>query len=303
MPEISVILPAYNVEKWIFQSINSILSQTFKDFELILINDGSYDNTEKIIKSFKDKRIKYFKNKKNIGLIKSLNNGIKFSKGKFIARMDGDDICHPDRLKKQINFLKKNPLIDVLGTGILILDSKNKIKKKKIFPQTNNLIKIIMPMYCCICHASVMFKKSLFEEIGFYEENAKHIEDYKLWLKAYENNKIFFNIKELLYYVRIHKLSSTQINKKYHENKAANIGYKFYRKIFKKKIEFKIYKCFFFQGKVEKTHAFKTLGILFNYLIYVTNYFFKNNITFFDYIYLEYLIIKRGCIIFVRRFF
>ena len=106
MSKISVILPVYNSETTIEAAVKSILSQSFKDFELIIINDGSSDDTEQIINSFKDKRIKYIKNVKNIGLIASLNIGIKFSSSEYVARMDSDDISHPSRLKKQILFLK-----------------------------------------------------------------------------------------------------------------------------------------------------------------------------------------------------
>ena len=106
--KVSVIMPVYNGEKFISQAIESILNQTFVDFEFIIINDGSNDKTEKIIAKYKDKRIKYFKFTKNKGLVYSLNFCLKKSKGEFIARMDADDISMPDRFTKQVKFLDKN---------------------------------------------------------------------------------------------------------------------------------------------------------------------------------------------------
>src|SRR5438270_280343 len=110
IPKISVIMPAYNAQKYISQAIESILNQTFKDFELIIIDDASQDNTAKIIGDFarKDNRIIYLRNKENLKLSKALNLGIKKAQGKYIARMDADDISLPDRLDKQFSFMEKH---------------------------------------------------------------------------------------------------------------------------------------------------------------------------------------------------
>src|SRR5215212_8979259 len=104
-PEISVILPVYNGEKFLGQAIESILGQSFPDFELIIVNDGSGDNSENIILSYTDKRVVYLKNQENSGLVSSLNRGVSVAKGKYIARMDADDISLPDRFKLQKDFL------------------------------------------------------------------------------------------------------------------------------------------------------------------------------------------------------
>ena len=108
-PLVSILMPVYNSEKYLREAIKSILNQTFTNFELIIINDGSTDNSLKIIKSFKDNRIKIIKNKGNLGLIKTLNKGIDLAQGKYIARMDADDIAMPKRLEKQIAFFNENP--------------------------------------------------------------------------------------------------------------------------------------------------------------------------------------------------
>ena len=115
---VSVILPVFNGEKFLTESINSILNQSFKKFELIVINDGSTDNSYEYIKKFKDTRLSVINNDKNIGLSNSLNKGILVAKGKYIARMDQDDISLPDRLKKQVAFMDDNPGIGVCGTWL-----------------------------------------------------------------------------------------------------------------------------------------------------------------------------------------
>ena len=113
--KISILLPAYNDEKYIAEAITSILSQNVSDFELLILNDASIDDTEKVVLSFSDKRIKYIKNEKNLGLSENLNKGMRLAKGLYFARMDGDDICLPGRLEKQLRVLEENPDIDICG--------------------------------------------------------------------------------------------------------------------------------------------------------------------------------------------
>ena len=112
---ISIILPAYNAEKYLKEAIDSILAQTYTNFELIVINDGSTDKTEEIILSYQDSRIRYIKNEKNLKLIRTLNKGIGLAKGKYIARMDADDISLPHRLKEEVEFMEAHPNIGEIG--------------------------------------------------------------------------------------------------------------------------------------------------------------------------------------------
>ena len=107
-PLVSVLMAVYNGEKYLLEAIESILNQTYTNFEFLIINDGSTDSTEEIILSYSDQRIRYIKNEQNLKLIASLNKGLDLAKGKYIARMDADDISLPDRLEKQVNFLERN---------------------------------------------------------------------------------------------------------------------------------------------------------------------------------------------------
>ena len=125
-PKISVIMPVLNAELYLKTAIESVLSQTIPDFEFIIINDGSTDKTEEIIKSYQDPRIIYIKNDTNIGLSKSYNLGIRASKGEFIARMDADDISFKDRFESQLEFLEAHQEVGVVGGGVILIDESGK---------------------------------------------------------------------------------------------------------------------------------------------------------------------------------
>ncbi|MGB1216791.1 MAG: glycosyltransferase family 2 protein, partial [Saprospiraceae bacterium] len=130
VPIVSVIMPVYNGGTYLHTAIQSILHQKFSDFEFIIINDGSSDNSLEIIESFEDKRIKCISFEQNQGIVAALNKGVESSKGKYIARMDADDISHPERLGKQVDFLEKRTEIGIVGTGAFIfsINKNNKIK-------------------------------------------------------------------------------------------------------------------------------------------------------------------------------
>ena len=126
IPDISVLMPVFNSERYLKTAIESILNQTFQDFELIIVDDGSTDASENIIRSFESEKIFSYKNAGNIGLIATLNRGIDLCRGKYIARMDADDVSLPTRLEKQFNFLKKNPEYALVGSNAERIDDKNK---------------------------------------------------------------------------------------------------------------------------------------------------------------------------------
>lgn len=210
MAKISVIMPVYNTaEGFLREAIESILSQTFADFEFIIINDGSTTNAKDIIHSYKDKRINYIENQKNVGLIKTLNKGLSLAKGEFIARMDSDDISLPKRFEKQVEFFDKNPAISVLGTWFKYIPSGRIIK-----PLTDS--KAIKECFLvnsnAIGHPTVMFRKSMVNEFSIrYNEDALYVEDYELWLSLIDKVN-FANIDEILLEYRIHKDSICQTN-------------------------------------------------------------------------------------------
>lgn len=179
-PSISVILPVFNADSAeLRKSVESILNQTYSDFELIIINDGSTNNCEEVILSFDDNRIKYVKNDTNLKLITTLNKGLKLASGEYIARIDSDDYCDKTRFKKQIEYMNRHPETGLLGTGMLVIPDNIKTSP----PTDSNDIKLLL-RYCTnvIAHPSVMIRKSVLVNNNLeYNIHCIHAEDYKLW--------------------------------------------------------------------------------------------------------------------------
>ena len=214
-PAISVVLPAYNCEKYIGEAIHSVLRQTFPDFEFIIINDGSTDKTEEIIRSFPDKRIVYQKNDRNSGLVYTLNKGVDMAKGKYIARMDGDDVCLPGRFKKQMDYLEQNSTTDVLASVVTLIDENGQLKGTWDADSKNISEKDIreqLPKDNCIAHPSVMGKAAIFKKYK-YNQTQSQSEDYDLWLRMMSDRIIIHKLAEPLLQHRILSSSFTRTNK------------------------------------------------------------------------------------------
>jgi glycosyltransferase involved in cell wall biosynthesis len=176
-------MPVYNGAKYLKEAINSVLAQTYNSFEFIIINDGSTDHSEDIIKSFTDERIKYIKNE-HMGLIDSLNLGIKKSLGEYIARFDADDICEPNRLEEQIKFFKDNPQMALVGSWATTINEDGiKTGELKYPPRDWQKIKNYSLLHNPFIHPTVMFKRVLIDEVGSYDKKFKHTEDYELWTR------------------------------------------------------------------------------------------------------------------------
>ena len=202
MPKISVIMPVYNAEKYLNEAIDSILNQTFGDFELIIINDGSTDSSVEIIKNYNDSRIRFIDNKTNEIYMKRLNEGIELAHGEYIARMDADDISLPQRFEKQVEFLDKNPDIGIVGTFWKSFGAEECVVELPQFPAE---VQVFSIFHSPFGHPSVMFRKSFFDKYGLrYDENCPYAEDYDLWTKALN----YFggaNIGEVLLNYRVHE--------------------------------------------------------------------------------------------------
>ncbi|MBN1971004.1 MAG: glycosyltransferase [Candidatus Delongbacteria bacterium] len=200
---ISVIMPVYNGEMYLAEAIDSILNQTFRDFEFIIINDGSSDKTEEIVLSYSDIRIIYISNVRNLGIAKALNKGISLARGKYIARMDSDDISLAKRFEMQYIFMEKNQDIDICGSWIKAFWKKNEIWK---YPSMHEAIKVNMLFNSSIAHPVAMIRKSFFNEFK-YDDNYDKAEDYFLWVRTIKSHK-FHNIKQVLLKYRIHDLQT-----------------------------------------------------------------------------------------------
>lgn len=216
VPAVSVVLPAYNCEKYIAKAIESVLHQTFTDFEFIIINDGSTDRTEEIIKSFSDPRILYQVNNTNKGLVYTLNKGIDIAKGRYIARMDGDDICLRERFKKQFDYLQLNKDVEILATVVTLIDENDDLFGSWRSDERNLSEKDIrkqLPKDNCIAHPTVIGKTEAFKKYK-YNHSQSQSEDYDLWLRMVSDRVIIHKLPEPLLLHRILASSFTRSNKK-----------------------------------------------------------------------------------------
>ncbi len=187
-PLVSVVMSVYNSQETLATAIESILSQTFKDFEFIIINDGSVDHTQDILNSYatKDNRIKII-DQANKGLTKSLNIGILNAKGKYIARQDDDDVSLPQRFEKQIEILETDKEVTLVGTNQYEI-KEDKVSLGKYY--NDEIINKIVYIYNPIAHTSAMFRKDLFIKLGMYDESFKTSQDFEAWMRLAKYGKI-----------------------------------------------------------------------------------------------------------------
>ena len=196
-PKVSIVMCVYNGSQTIAEAIQSILNQTFTEFELIVVNDGSVDSTLSIVGEFKDPRM-IIQNIVHGGLTKALNSGIKLARGEYIARMDADDISIPARLEKQVAYLEKNLSVGVLGTAYEIID-ENGNRQAATVPllKSDSEIRKALPKFNPLMHGSVMLRRSALEEIGFYDEQFALSQDYDLWFRISKKYQLA-NLDEVL---------------------------------------------------------------------------------------------------------
>ena len=204
MTNVSILIPAYNCEDTLRRSLDSVLNQTYKDFEVIFVNNNSTDSTEEIAASYSDKMNIKIVDCLEPGIVPALNTGLKVCSGKWIARQDGDDYWYPEKLQKQIEFLQKNPGVEILGTQIRLLDEDGNIEEMGTFGKEvrycleNDDIKTgLLYGQNQICHPSVIFSKRLFQHLGGYENLFPLAEDLHLWLRAFPHFQ-FANLDEVL---------------------------------------------------------------------------------------------------------
>ena len=213
---VSVVMPVYNAERFLREAINSILGQTYTDFEFIIVEDVSTDRTAEIIESYSDARILYIKNKKNIGMPASLNKGIALAHGEYIARMDADDVSIPERIEKQFLFMESHPEVGVTSSNAIIIDGKGNFISEMYVPQSHILILWTFCFSCSIIHPAVMANRQLFRQAGGYRDLANDKaecfpEDYDLWVRLSKQTQ-FYNFSEPLLKYRMHGKNNSATN-------------------------------------------------------------------------------------------
>jgi glycosyltransferase involved in cell wall biosynthesis len=200
MPAISVIMPVYNTQQYVYESIASVLAQNFGDFEFLIFNDGSTDKSSEIIRSFKDPRILFTDFDYNQGYVALLNAGIKKATGKYIARMDADDISHPNRFQSQYNFLEQHPQYIVCGTLFSIIGGRDRVE----LPLDDEEIKLKMLYITPFCHPSVMMRTAtLRDKEIYYDADYMPAEDHELWGRLASYGKLA-NLPDTLLNYRVH---------------------------------------------------------------------------------------------------
>lgn len=203
-PKVTVLMSVFNGAQYLRDSIDSILGQSFQDFEFLILNDGSNDDSDEIIRSYGDKRIRYVHDGTNRGLVERLNQGISISRGEYIVRMDDDDISLPERIEKQVKFMDANPSVGICGTWSQTFGEEVTGWETK-YPVSHDEIKVHYLFSVAISHPTSIFRKSLFDKHNLrFSKSAKHYEDYQLFSIALDYFK-FANIPEVLFKYRINK--------------------------------------------------------------------------------------------------
>lgn len=203
-PRVTVLMPVYNAERFLHEAINSILEQSFKPFEFLIIDDGSTDRSAEIVESFRDPRIRFVRNSHNMGITSTLNKGIALASCELIARMDADDISHPQRLQKQFGYMKRNPNCAMLSTWARVITEDKKFVRLERY--RSNFYYYNLTFECWIYHPTIMFRKSKAEEVGLYGK--PYSEDYDFFWKMSTRFRIANLAEALLDY----RLSSTSLN-------------------------------------------------------------------------------------------
>jgi glycosyltransferase involved in cell wall biosynthesis len=180
---VSIILPVYNGERFIAKAVESILNQTYRLYEFIIIDDGSRDATISIINTFHDDRIVLLQNSDNLGIVESLNKGIQKAKGEYICRMDADDISVDTRLEKQVQFLEDNKQIAVVGSQTVLIDENDREIGSEVYPVSPQNISKSIFLHNPFAHGSILIRASVFKECGSYDSRFIYNEDYDLWLR------------------------------------------------------------------------------------------------------------------------
>lgn len=206
---VSVVMPVYNGALYLKEAIDSIITQTHINLELIIINDGSTDNSEEIILSYNDPRIHYVVNEKNSGICVTLNKGLDAARGKYIARMDCDDISVPERLQNQVEYMEQNPSIGIIGSDIIVFGEGIE-ERLFTFEHDRNCCKAGLIFHTCFAHPVVMIRKNLLDTYDLrYDDEYRGLEDFELWYRISKYAGLA-NLPYPLLYYRKHKSQETQ---------------------------------------------------------------------------------------------
>jgi hypothetical protein len=199
-PTVSVVMSVYNAERFLREAVESILNQSFSDFEFIIVNDGSTDRTGAILQSYTDRRITVI-NQENAGVTKALNNGLALATGKYVARQDADDVSKPQRLEKQVAFMEGNPAVGLLGTRFEFIDENGEVTRLGVLSTDNKTLQQRLTVINQFSHGSVMIRKEALDKVGYFREFFRYAQDYDLWLRIADHYNVC-NLPDYLFRYR-----------------------------------------------------------------------------------------------------
>jgi hypothetical protein len=203
VPRASVVMAVYNAGQFVREAVASVLSQTYRDFELIVVDDSSSDDSLSILQSFDDKRMRIIRHQTNQGAASSRNDALAAARGEFVAVMDADDVCMPTRLERQVAFLDANPSVGLVGCGVYDnIDAGNEVLHTSYLPEDNEAIQRSLLRQWCFLHSSIMFRKTLYEAVGGYVGAFEPAEDHDFVLRIVEHCKVH-NLHERLVSYRL----------------------------------------------------------------------------------------------------
>jgi glycosyltransferase involved in cell wall biosynthesis len=249
-------MPVCDSEAYLREAIDSILSQTFTDFEFLIISEHSANaESMRIIESFRDRRIRHLKNARRLGLARSLNRGLKESKGEYIARMDADDVSMQGRLEIQLRFLDEHPDVGVVGSGSIIIDENGAVLSARSEPSSPSLTAWRLLLGDVVAHPSVMVRARIYRELGGYDPSALHAEDYELWIRATQKTGIV-NLPDILIKLREHKTKVSQMHATIQRRNAAAISRRAIESLIGRKISSATHRFLYFHSSVGGKAAF-----------------------------------------------
>ena len=263
---VSVIIPVYNVEKYVEEAIQSILNQTYKNLEIIVIDDGSKDSTYQLVKKLqkKDNRIKLYKNEKNFKIVKTLNLALSLANGEYIARMDGDDISAPDRIEQKVQFLEDNNEYDLVGCSMKAIDTQGNNIGQTIHFQNENLLLKTLKYVTPVSHIWVA-KKSIYDKLNGYRE-ISGVEDYDFLLRMTSKGFRYTNLEDYFgYFVRLGREGNTISSFGVKQRKMHLYAYKLFLERKDKDVdtfsEDNLYKNTITSNTLEKIHSFSSSSL------------------------------------------
>lgn len=223
IPLVSVLMPVYNGELYLQEAMESILDQTFREFEFIIINDGSTDYTGEIVQSYADPRIRCFENEQNMGVARSRNRALSLAQSPYIAVMDADDVSLPERLAKQVDFLDAHPEVGVLGSLVQVIDGDGNKSHTLRPPAEHGVLRWSLCFGGPIAHPTVMMRREVVERVGGYNSDLVTAEDYDLWRRLSGVTRLF-NLQDVLLYLRDHGASVRKRHRTEHQHNRIRVS-------------------------------------------------------------------------------